>query len=191
MLQVPQLISASSLAANIQANQNPSVNVPVLSGALNYPIPAIQNLNPAAPAPINNKRFVIIHTVEIPKEDIKTFQAYGRVVKYSYEIENNISLDNLLFDYMFIDMNDKNGRRYYDNSDTTNYNVIAYISFLEKFDSYVYNLEAQNVLSAFPPRVHYKEMFDASLLQTVTDAPSKCLSVVNFLSSFFSSLAKK
>lgn len=188
MLQVPQLIGASSLACSIQANQN---SVPVLSGSLNYPMPAIQNINPPAPQPINNKRFVIIHTVEIPEEDLKTFQSYGKVVMYNYEIENNISLDNLLFDYMFIDMNCRNGRRYYDNSDTTNYNVVAYISFLEKFDNYIYNLDAQNVLSAFPPRVHYKEMFDASLLQTVTDAPSKCLSVINFCSSFFSSLSKK
>ena len=168
-----------------------SLSVPVLNGALNPPIPAVQNLNPPAPAAPNHKRFVIIHTTDIPEDDMSNFQNYGKVVSYDFHVENNVVIDNLVFDYLFLDLNDKNARRYYDNADLTNYNVVAYISLVEKFDSYIENLGAQNILSTFPPRFHYKAQYDSALLQTVTDAPSKCLSTFNFLTSFFLALRRR
>lgn len=168
-----------------------SLAVPVLNGALSPAIPAVQNLNPPAPAPPNNKRFVIIHTTDVTDDDMSKFESYGKVVKYDFNVENNVAIDNLIFDYLFLDLNDAHARRYYDNADLTNYNVVAFIHLVEKFDSYIENLGAVNILSDIPPRFHYKSQFDTALLQTVTDAPSKCLSTLNFCTSFFSALQKR
>ena len=169
----------------------PAIQVPTLTATLSAPLPPVLNLNPEQRIPVNNKRFVIIHTVEIPEDDLTTFQSYGNVVNYDYAVEGNINIDNLLFDYLFIDLRNKQSRAYFDTSDLNNYNVICYISFVEEFDSYIENLGANNILCKFPPKQHYKASYDAALLVQNTDAPSKCLSCINYAGSFLGSLRKQ
>ena len=167
------------------------IQVPTLSGSLTgVVIPAVVSLSPSSPPEPNPKRFVIVHTVDIPADDLVNFQGYGTVVQYDYNVEAQIHIDNLVFDYLMINLRDKQSRSYFDLSDLSNYNVIGYISFVEQFDSYVESLGCSNVLTTFPAKTHFKALYDTALLQTTTDSPSKCLSVINYLGSFLGSLKK-
>ena len=169
-----------------------SLQVPVLLGNLPSVIPAVANLSPPAPSEPNNKRYVIVHTCDIPDADMSTFQRYSQnVVKYSYDIEGSVVIDNLIFDYLFLDLRDAQARKYFDNNDLTNYNIIIYCSFIEKFDAYIENLGGHNILNEFPQAFHYKSQFDSALLTKPTDAPNhSCLSCINYASSFLASLKK-
>jgi len=142
----------------------------------------------SAPDEPNGKRYVILHTCDVSSDDLSTFQGYGKVVQYEASVEGNIAIYNLLFDYLFIDLRVASARLYYDNSSLANYNVICYIHFVEKFDSYIESLGAQNILSELPPKQHFKSTFDSLLLQQNTASPSKCLSCINFGMSFLQSL---
>ena len=169
------------------------LQIPVLNAVLPQGLPQIKNLDPQAPPEPNNKPFVIIHTVDIAKNDLINFKAYGNVILYHYDVEGNIPVSNLAtFDYLFIDLRDKKARAYYDNNDFANYNVIAYISFIQQYDSYIESLGANNILSKFPDKTHYKSQYDFSLLQKPTDAPTNtCLSCINYSSSFLDSVRRQ
>ena len=143
------------------------------------------NLNSSAP-----KRIIILHTVNIPSKDLAILKDYGKVCIYDASVESGIPIKDLIFDYLLLDLNDKNHRKYYDRNDTTNYNVVVYISFLERFDTLVDSLESQNILVKFPERCHHKEDYDRLLLSKPSTAPNKCLSTINFCSSFLDSLKK-
>ena len=179
MLPVPILTSPS----------NPNNAVPVLNAVLSVPLPAVVSLAPPPPPEPNSKRYVIIHTTAIPAVDLANFQSYGVVCEYKQEIEGSIGVDNLQFDYLFINLKTKAGRQYFDNSNLDNYNVIAYISFLEKYDAFIENLGANYIMSSFPAKQHYKSSFDSLLVQgDPTGAPNACLSCLNYGSSFLGSL---
>ena len=153
-----------------------------------YPVvvPPVQPPN----SPVNSsvKRFVVIHTKDIDDADFQKFSSQGKAVKYNVLVESNNNIDVLNFDYLFIDLRVATSRSYFDAQDVSNYNVVAYIDFFEKFDSYTEELEANNVLSTFPPATHFKAAWDASLLQQPTASPTKCLSVINFAMNFLKSL---
>ena len=152
-------------------------------------VPAL-NLGSAVAAPMP-KRFIILHTVEIPSKDLDLLREYGKVCVYDASVESQIPIKDLKFDYLILNLNDKAHRRYYDGNDTTDYNVVVFISFLEQFDAFVDGLEAQNKLTDFPERCHHKEDYDRLLLAKPSDAPNKCLSGINFCSSFLESLKKR
>ena len=129
--------------------------VPVLQAVLPIALPSVLNLEPEAPAEPNNKKYVIIHTVDISKEDMKIFKSYGQVIIYNYNVEGNIPVSNLAsFDYLFIDLRDRKSRLYYDSNDLNNCNIILYISVIEQFDSYIESLGANNILIDFPEKIN-------------------------------------
>jgi hypothetical protein len=167
------------------------MSVPVLQATITG-LPLVNQVSASAsvPAEPNANRYVIVHTKEISADDLATFQGYGTVVQYDYNVEGNILIDNLIFDYLFLDLTDAKSRQYFDCSNLTNYNVVGYISFIEQFDSYIESLNCNNVLTEFPQKTHFKSAFDIALLQKSTSSPNKCLSAVNFLGSFLGSLKK-
>jgi hypothetical protein len=169
-----------------------SLQIPVLNGVVNPPIPQLLNLNPPPPPEPNGKRFVIIHTVDIKKADLNLFRRYSQnVIKYDYNVEGNVIIDNLVFDYLFLDLRNIQARRYYDNNDTTNYNVICFCSFIEMYDAYIESLGATNILSSWPDEAHYKSQFDSALLTIPTDAPNNAIcSCINYAGSFLASLKR-
>ena len=165
----------------IPSNSNP------LPNTINPPVVA-SVVPPNSPVNNSTKRFVVIHTKDIDDVDFQKFSSQGKAVKYDVLVESNNNIDVLIFDYLFIDLRVATSRAYFDAQDVSNYNVVAYIDFFEKFDSYTEELQANNVLSTFPPATHFKAAWDASLLQQPTSSPTKCLSVINFAMNFLKSL---
>ena len=159
-----------------------SLNLPAVIGVPPVPPPA-----PSVPlVPI--KKIVILHTIDIPSADLANFQSYGSVVLYDVSVEGKTAIDQLIFDYLFLDLRNQSDRAYYDCSDLSNYSVVCYCSFIEVYDSFIESLGATVVLTAFPQRSHYVSDFNASLLVSPTPSPSKCISLINFLNSFLASL---
>ena len=166
-----------------------SLPVPVIQASLNMP-PVI-----ALPAPdlqpVNEKRFIILHTVDIKHDDLALFNSYGIAIQYNAKSESLYNVDSLIFNYLFLDLRKQEDRKYYDLNNFNNYNVIVYCAFYEVFDNYIESLDCANIITKFGERVHYKNMFDASLLQKPLVAPSTCLSIINYVSNFLVNLKKQ
>ena len=175
-LQIPTLLSGiCSVASAISSLSDAQPIVPVLSGAIVLPL---------------QKQFIILHTVDLKKEDIKTLQSYGLVVQYNLKVEGNMPLAALNFNYLTLNLNCKSDRCYLDSQDTSNCNIICVISVIEQFDKYISNLQCSNVITEFPPRQHLKGDFDQLLMVQATESPSKCMSFLTFVSSYISSKKK-
>jgi len=155
---------------------------------MSLPLPSVIGASSSPANPPSLKRFVIVHTVDVPDTDLLSFQNQGKVVQYNVSVEGLGSIDSLLFDYLFIDLRVAPSRSYFDSQNLTNYSVVAYVSFIEIFDAYIESLGANNIISSFPAPTHFKSDWDASLLASATPSPNKCLSLVNYLSSFLASL---
>lgn len=152
--------------------------------ALNTQPPA-GNLPVAAAMPSAQKNFIILHTVDVAKADKLLFASYGPTIFYDWHVEGKLLLSQLTpFHYLFLDMRIKEHRVYYDMNDTSGYNVVAYISIMEQFDSFVLSLGAASILTAFPAKQHLQADFNTLLVSTPTPSPNnKCLSVYNYISS--------
>lgn len=148
-------------------------------------LPALntQALPTAMPPAKNN--FIILHTVDVAKADKLLFASYGPTIFYDWNVEGKILLSQLTpFHYLFLDMRIKEHRVYYDMNDTSGYNVVAYISIMEQFDSFVLSLGAASILTVFPLKQHLQADFNTLLVSTPTPSPNnKCLSVYNYISS--------
>lgn len=144
-------------------------------------------------APVLSGKFIILHTIDITDADLTIFKRYSQyVVKYDFNVEGLAVIENLIFDYLFLDLRDAQARKYYDTSDTANYNIIIYCSFVEKFDAYIENLGGNNTLFEFPQPAHYKSQFDLALLTVPIDAPnSTCLSCLIYGYGFFNFIKEK
>ena len=169
-------------------------------------IPAIQTAPPSSPvAPVpsasvaslpsvnvlsmpQSKPIIILHTVDLPDEAKNNLRSYGKFVEYSIDVEGNLPIGSLEFDYLSLDIRERADRKYWDANDTSNYQIVAYISLIEKFDQFIDSLGATSIFTDFPTRQHFKADFDRLLLSSVTGSPSKLLSCVTFFNSFFDSL---
>ena len=135
--------------------------------------------------------FIILHTIDIGKADLNVLKSYGKVVNYNIAVEGSLPLTSLVCDYLCLNLRVKADRNYFDSQDTSQCKVVCYISRLEVFDSLIEDLGVHNVIIAFPDQTHFKADFDKLLLANATAEPSKCLSVLNYLSNFLGSLKKK
>ena len=175
-LQLPTLLSGvASVASVVSALSSQEPTVPVMEASLPLPLA---------------RQMIILHTVDLKREDLTTLESYGKVVQYDVAVEGNMLLPSLQFDYLTLNLNKKADRCYFDSQDTSSCNIIAYISVIEQFDRYIDDLACSNVITSFPPRQHLKGDYDALLLKQSTDSPSKCLSLVTFMSNYLSSLKK-
>ena len=136
------------------------------------------------------QKFIILHTIDIERDNLDLLSSYGKCISYDVSVEGHRNLEELTFDYLCIDLRNKTDRRYFDSQDTSQYNVICYISKIEQFDKLIDDLGCNNIITSFPKRQHYQGDYNKALLSGKTGKPSKCLSFINFATSFFSSLKK-
>lgn len=167
MLQVPPLTSAAAVASPAGPSPSPSVAISV-----------------------EPKQVIVLHTVSVKQEDLLLLQGYGRVVAYDVQVEGNMSLTTLKFDYLLLDLREKSHRLYFDSQDTSGCTVVCLCSVLEKFDAFISNLNVHS-FTEFPQRTHNKIDFDALLSLPATEGPNPvCISCLNFATSYVASLKK-
>lgn len=154
------------------------------------PVIQPQSFQELAPEPVRaqeeRKGIIIVHSKDVPSEERKVFQFWGRVAVWDARYVN-IPLDKLpAFDYLFVDVRVKEARNALGAMDLSAYRTVCYVPWYHKSESFVDQLEAI-ALTSFPLRAISKEDFERQLLSAdKLHAPSIARS---FLSMFLPCLS--
>jgi hypothetical protein len=134
---------------------------------------------PVRPAQEERKGIIIVHSKDVPSEERKVFQFWGRVAVWDTRYVN-IPLDKLPpFDYLFIDMRVKEARNALGAMNLSAYRTVCYVPWWHKSESFVDQLEAI-ALTSFPLRAISKEEFERQLLSEKIQSPSLLRSFLRF-----------
>lgn len=137
---------------------------PVIQPQAFQPVP-----EPAAKE--ERKGIIIVHSKDVPSEERKVFQFWGRVAVWDSRYVN-IPLDKLpAFDYLFVDMREKAARNALGAMDLSAYRTVCYVPWYHKSENFVDQLEAI-ALTSFPLRAISKEDFERQLLSEKIQNPS-------------------
>lgn len=135
-------------------------------------VPPIDLSAPVAPAEAQKgDRIIVVHTKDIEAEELALFQFHGKCVRWDDRWMNIPLMSLPEWDYLFVDVREKNARSMLGLADTSKYNIIAYIPFYHKGEKFIDQLEAV-ALTKFPLRAISKEDFNRQLLNEKLQSPS-------------------
>jgi hypothetical protein len=112
-----------------------------------------------------HKRIVLCITKDINEDDLSLLKEYGKVLVYDHELLNNLNPEHINWDYLVVDLREKNDRYFYMKCivpQKHQYQVIVY-SYGFETDELVPNCD--NQINSFPKKQARKQDFDALLLQ--------------------------
>lgn len=127
----------------------------------------------------NNKkeeRFIIVHSKDITREDKDEFDCYGKSLIWDDRYKN-MKYEDISFDYLFVDIRDKIARYNLASQDIENYNVVLFLSWIDKIEDFVEQIskktnEKANIITSVPKKCISKEHFNESLLTEKLSSPS-------------------
>lgn len=137
------------------------------------------------------ERFIVVHSKDISREDKDEFQTYGRVVFWDGRYQN-MKYTDIEFDYLFVDIRDKQARYNLASQNLEVYNVVLYVSWYEKIEEFIEQIMSKtkdnaNVITSVPNKCISKEHFNRSLLTEKLSSPS-CIK--SFLKTLYRVFAK-
>lgn len=123
-----------------------------------------------------DKRFIIVHSKDISREDKEEFSYHGKVVIWDDRYKN-MKYEDIEFDYLFVDIRDKVARYNLASQDIESYNVVLFLSWIDKIEDFVEQIskktnEKSNIITSVPKKCISKEHFNASLLTEKLSSPS-------------------
>ncbi len=125
------------------------------------------------------EKFMFILTKDFDKEDIELLKEYGRVIIFNYKVYVNVPIDKLDFDYLILDIREREDRYYLQQLDPRLLESIHMISFChsyEKFEEYHDEIGVKNIISKLPEKHAFKEEFNRLLLLKKIGKPRAMLS---------------
>lgn len=129
--------------------------------------------------PDEARRFVIICMKDVPKEELEALQSVGRVVQWKDQYVN-LPFDQLTpHDYLLIDARSKQARLTLAREDLSKYNVICYLTWLQKQVEDIVDQVNGVEITSIPLQVINQADMNVQLLNPKLKAPS-------VLRSFFS-----
>ena len=138
---------------------------------------------------LNMKKIVIVITKDIPEEDMKVLNGYGKVLEYDNRIHANLPIDTYKWDYLIFDMRESGDRYELMRSVLPykdKYKVIVYSYF---FENDVID-EADNHLSSFPKIQAKREDYEALLLHKRLSKPRWYVSLFSCLLGIYAGIKK-
>jgi hypothetical protein len=134
------------------------------------PAPAVA---PApAPAPASSSMpMLVLCAKELSATDQAIFAEFGNVVVWSDKFMNMDLSAITPFDYLICDMKSKNMRITLGRTNMLKYNVVSYVSVLQKCEDFVEQLNCK-VLTSIPDHCVHKADFDQSLMNEKLISPS-------------------
>jgi hypothetical protein len=137
----------------------------------------------------SSKKYIIVSTKDLSKEDKDVFQSYGKLIVYD-ERYVNLKYEELEFDYLYVDIRDKISRYNLASQNIQNFNIVVYCAFWEKIEEFIEQLHKKtndeaNVITSIPNKCISKEHFDKSLLVEKLSSPSFLKSVVKYAARCF------
>lgn len=117
------------------------------------------------------KQFIIVYESKHKPEDVVLLSSYGKVLEWDASYVN-IPLNQHQFDYLLVDVSDKQHRNLLMKEDLSNYNVLVICAWYQDDDDFVDDVSAQNVLHSLPPKQAFKADFDKLLLSKKIRKPN-------------------
>ena len=129
----------------------------------------------------SEKRFVIICSRDMSDDDIEVFRQHGKVLKWKKESFLNIDFEQLDFDFLLIDIREKEARLTLNRQDLTKYNKVAYVYAIQKgTDDFLEEINAVD-LSSIPEHAINTTDFKHQLMTQKITAPSVMKSFLRFV----------
>lgn len=130
-----------------------------------------------APAVLSiSKPTLILCAKQLQPREQAIFGEFGNVVVWSDKYLN-VPLDKITpFDYLIIDMNSKNARLTLGRTDLAQYNVVSYVSVIQKIEDFVEQVGG-TVITSVPTEAVNKADFDLMLQSEKLISPSLLKSV--------------
>lgn len=136
------------------------------------------------------KPFIIVHTRDVKKSELKLLQKMGKVLVLE-DGHINLSIDNLhkefAFDYLLIDL--RKFHKYYEDNEHSDFSVVCICCAFEcsAISDHVSNLE--NTLTDFPTSP-IPSAFRKDLLKPILNEINSCVLLCKYVINFLSSLKK-
>ena len=149
--------------------------------SLNLP-PVINAPTPVAPlVASNDKATLVLCSKELSATDKAIFAEYGTVVIWCDKYIN-VPLDQITpFDYLICDMNSKNLRLTLGRTDLSKYNIVSYVSVIQKAEDFIAQIPCNNILTSIPREAVHKADFDSMLQNAKLISPSMIKSFLKWL----------
>lgn len=138
----------------------------------------------------DGKSFIIVHSRDLSSDEKDLFRTYGTVLEWNSSFQN-IPLHKLKFDYLLLDINDKQARLLLMKNDTEPYHIVVVCRKWEGLDDFVSEVCCENVVRTLPARSPFKNDWDALLLANKIHAPSCAKAVLRYAMDVFSGCSKK
>lgn len=129
----------------------------------------------------DNKAFIIVISRDASEDDISLLKEYGRVIIFDHKVYKNVALDSLDFDYLIVDLRERDDRHYIEQMDPhvlENYNLISLCHSFQKEDRFHEELGVDNIITKLPEKQAFKAEFDRLLLQKKITKPHATLSCI-------------
>lgn len=138
----------------------------------------------------DGKPFIIVHSRELSHEEKELFRGYGTLLEWNSSFQN-IPLHKLKFDYLLLDIHDKQARLLLMKNDTEPYHVVVVCRRWEGLDDFISDVVCENVVRTLPARSPFKADWDALLLASKIHAPSCAKAILRYALDVFSGCSKK
>jgi hypothetical protein len=138
------------------------------------------SLDALIPMSVVPKPFLLLCSKPLAPEDQAIFSEFGMVVTWADKYINMPLSQITPFDYLLCDMNSKNMRLTLGRTDLSQYNVVGYVSYLQKMEDFVEQLQC-TVITSVPPHAVNKADFDMMLLNEKLVSPSMIKSALKWV----------
>lgn len=122
----------------------------------------------------NDVKFIICISRDLSDEDRKLLSNYGVVTEYQNDLYNNIPLENILFDYLIVDLRRKVDRYYFMKYVLIKKDLYKVILYQYSFEDP--SIDCDNVITSLPQRQATRMIFNQLLLLKRLKEPKAWLS---------------
>ena len=128
-----------------------------------------------------SKKTLVLCSKKLSEEDVDIFSEFGAVLKWVDKYVN-VPLSQLQpFDYLIGDMNSKNFRLTLGRTDLSQYNIVSYVSFIQKTEDFIEQVPCNNILTSIPLHAVNKADFDSQLHNAKLVSPSMVKSLFQWV----------
>ena len=139
---------------------------------------------PDLSAPLD-KRFVIVCSRDLSADDETRFKQHGKTLRWKKESFLNLPFEQLDFDFLFIDVRDKEARLTLGRQDMSLYHKVAYVYAIQKgVDDFLSEMDTVDI-SSIPQHAINGKDFRHQLLNQKLTAPSLAKSVFRYFVGCF------
>jgi hypothetical protein len=138
----------------------------------------------------DGKPHIIIHSRELTGEEKDLFRSYGTVLEWSPSFAN-IPLAKLRFDYLLLNIHQKEARVLLMVNPTDDYHLVGVCRSWEALDDWAGQVHVENLLRTLPARSPFKANFDALLCSEKINAPSCAKALIRLVLDVMGGISKK